>query len=186
MIPQLLTGSHENSFRHWAPRTARGPKKLPHWSPPSLFRLLSNGCEKVSQFVFYSQASTSLALALGGSRIMASAQGLWSRPSEIAMPRPIPVGSVPTSLLCPSATLPFRATHSRAAVVVSAKAAAVDSPPKSNSSNSTSSARSGSLIAPEVAQDLYKDMKLGREFEEMCAADHSLLFLSFEDEASRC
>jgi pyruvate dehydrogenase E1 component alpha subunit len=44
------------------------------------------------------------------------------------------------------------------------KAAATTAPPKT-ATTSTSTA----VISPEVAKDLYRDMFLGREFEEMCA-----------------
>lgn len=54
----------------------------------------------------------------------------------------------------------------RRAVLLSTQAATVDAPPKTSP---PSTAKGNKLIAPEVAQDLYKDMKLGREFEEMCA-----------------
>lgn len=35
--------------------------------------------------------------------------------------------------------------------------------------SSASSSKAGASLTPEVAKDLYYDMVLGREFEEMCA-----------------
>lgn len=39
----------------------------------------------------------------------------------------------------------------------------------STSSSSSSTSKLAASLTPEVAKDLYYDMVLGREFEEMCA-----------------
>jgi pyruvate dehydrogenase E1 component alpha subunit len=57
----------------------------------------------------------------------------------------------------------------RAVVRVSAVATTAKKDASSSSSASSSSASSSSKLTPEVAKDLYYDMVLGREFEEMCA-----------------
>ena len=97
---------------------------------------------------------------------MAFLQGHGNRLIEVMAPRP---GATATSAVvnaAPQLPQPLkRLLSSRRAILLSARAATVDAPPKSSPS---STAKESNLIAPEVAQDLYKDMKLGREFEEMC------------------
>ena len=64
-------------------------------------------------------------------------------------------------------------SNGRRNVLVSAKvkAAAVESPSKTSIDSKpkpTTSATSSDKITPEEAADMYRDMKLGRDFEEMC------------------
>ena len=46
---------------------------------------------------------------------------------------------------------------------------AVAAVPKTASAPATSTSKSSAAVSPEVAKDLYYDMILGRDFEDMCA-----------------
>lgn len=49
------------------------------------------------------------------------------------------------------------------------RVSAVATTAKKSTSSSSSDAKLAASLTPEVAKDLYYDMVLGREFEEMCA-----------------
>ena len=106
---------------------------------------------------------------------MAFAQGLGGRTSEAMMPSR-GFGCTGQTSPCQSAKVhPTQANIAqlgRRGVSISAKAAAVEAPSKVTTKPSSPPGKNGALISPEVAQDLYKDMKLGREFEEMCAQQY--------------
>ena len=106
---------------------------------------------------------------------MAFAQGLSGRTGEAVMPsRGFGCTGQPSP--CHSAKVHSAQTNlaqlGRRGVSISAKAAAVEAPSKLTTKPSSAPGKNGALISPEVAQDLYKDMKLGREFEEMCAQQY--------------
>lgn len=67
-------------------------------------------------------------------------------------------------------------SHGRRKIAANAKvkAATIESPAKTSIDNKpkpTSTGSSSEKITPEEAVDLYRDMKLGRDFEEMYAVD---------------
>ena len=106
---------------------------------------------------------------------MAFAQGLGGRTGEAMMPCR-GFGCAGQTSPCHSAKVhPTQANNTqlgRRGVFISAKAAAVEAPSKPATKPSSAPGKNGALISPEVAQDLYTDMKLGREFEEMCAQQY--------------
>lgn len=90
---------------------------------------------------------------------------LGSRVGEI---HALPTIPSPAQYPRPSHLTPQRKLVSRLNVRIVAKAAAVDAPAKVASAGKPSNAKgSPAKLTPEECSDIYRDMKLGREFEEM-------------------